>query len=152
MDGTTLQQVHEYIIITRTSLFIEHLKRNKTYIVAIQARNEVGYGAAATISATTLLAGPPDAPSITNTTVDGKQCFLQWTKPYNGESPIGIYTIYIWVTNNGNVNSWNTTETNYTLELDWAKITRSMYRRGTSTARVPLCLRSILEPEEFLKT
>ena len=57
MDGTTLQQVHEYIIITRTSLFIEHLKRNKTYIVTIQARNEVGYGAAATISATTLLAG-----------------------------------------------------------------------------------------------
>lgn len=65
--------------------------------------------------------GPPDAPSITNITVDRKQCSLQWTRPYNGESPIGIYTIYIWVTNNGNVNSWNTTETNYTLELDWGQ-------------------------------
>ncbi|KAL9965831.1 hypothetical protein ACROYT_G029682 [Oculina patagonica] len=129
MDGTSLKQVREYRKITRTSLVIKNLKRNRTYIVVIQARNEVGYGGSANISARTLLAGPPDAPSITNITVDLKQCSLQWTIPYDGESPIRIYTVYIWrftATVNGShhketLNSWNITETNYTLELDWAQ-------------------------------
>lgn len=75
-----------------------------------------------------ILTGPPDAPSVTNITVDGKQCSLQWTKPYNGESHIVMYTLYIWVfiATNGSrykerVNSWNTTKSSYTLELEWAK-------------------------------
>ncbi|KAL9965834.1 hypothetical protein ACROYT_G029686 [Oculina patagonica] len=127
MDGTTLKQVRKYRKITRTSLVVENLKRNRTYIVVIQARNEVGYGGSANISARTLLAGPPDAPSITNIAVDGKQCSLQWTIPYDGESPIRIYTLYIWVFtatvnsshHKGRLDSWNTTEANYTLELDW---------------------------------
>lgn len=69
--------------------------------------------------------GPPDAPSITNITVDGKHCSLQWTMPYNGESPIEIYTLYIWVLMGTNGSHYkerlNTTATNYTLELDWAQ-------------------------------
>lgn len=72
--------------------------------------------------------GPPDAPSVTNITVDGKQCSLQWLKPYNGKSPIVMYTVYIWVStttrgprNKERVNSWNTTESHYTKELEWAQ-------------------------------
>ena len=72
--------------------------------------------------------GPPDAPSVTNITVDGKQCSLQWTKPYNGESPIVKYTVYIWVSstmqgsrNKERANSWNTPNSSYTLDLEWAQ-------------------------------
>jgi len=72
--------------------------------------------------------GPPDAPSVTNITVDGKRCSLQWTKPYNGESPIVMYTVYIWVSTvthgslkKESVNSWNTTKSNTTVELEWAQ-------------------------------
>jgi len=72
--------------------------------------------------------GPPDAPSVTNITVNGKQCSLQWSKPYNGESPIVMYTVYIWVftttqglPNKERVNSWNTTESHYTKDLEWAQ-------------------------------
>ena len=73
-----------------------------------------------------LFLGPPDAPSITNTTVYGKRCVLQWTKPYNGESPIQFYIISVWVslTNNRShhkerPSTWNTTETTYSLDLNW---------------------------------
>ena len=57
IDGTTLKQVFTYTAITRTSLVIENLARNRTYIAEIQARNEVGYGKTANVTATTLLAG-----------------------------------------------------------------------------------------------
>jgi len=57
LDGSTLKRVFIYTAITRTSLEIEKLARNRTYIVEIQARNEVGYGETANITATTLLAG-----------------------------------------------------------------------------------------------
>ena len=56
-DGTTLKQVFTYTAITRTSLVIVNLARNRTYIAEIQARNEVGYGKTANVTATTLLAG-----------------------------------------------------------------------------------------------
>lgn len=66
--------------------------------------------------------GPPDAPCVTNITVDGRKCSLQWTKPYNGESPIVKYTVYIWVQGKKEwVKSWNTTKLNYTLDLEWAQ-------------------------------
>lgn len=57
IDGTTLEQLQEYTRITRTSLVVENLKRNWTYVVVIQARNEIGYGESVNISATTLLSG-----------------------------------------------------------------------------------------------
>ena len=57
MDGITRKRVRQYNEITTSSLVIENLKRNRTYIVMIQARNEVGYGKSANITATTLLAG-----------------------------------------------------------------------------------------------
>jgi len=56
-DDNTLKPVKQYNGITSSSLVIKNLKRNRTYIVIIQARNEVGYGKSANISATTLLAG-----------------------------------------------------------------------------------------------
>ena len=56
-DDNTLKRVWQREWITSSSLVIENLKRNRTYIVIIQARNEVGYGKSANITATTLLAG-----------------------------------------------------------------------------------------------
>ena len=56
-DAVTLKLVKQYNRTTSSSLSIENLKRNRTYIVFIQARNEVGYGKSANISATTLLEG-----------------------------------------------------------------------------------------------
>ena len=55
LDGTNIKR--ERTGITKTSLLIENLARNRTYIIEIQARNEVGYGEIASISATTLSAG-----------------------------------------------------------------------------------------------
>ena len=66
LDGITHRQEKQYTRIRTTSLLIESLKRNKTYIVAIQARNEAGYGEFANISATTLLAGTPNCYSLGN--------------------------------------------------------------------------------------
>ena len=70
--------------------------------------------------------GPPDAPSITDITITGKRCLLQWTKPYNGESAIEVYTVSVWIllaTNRSvykeRLRSWNTTETKFTLNLGW---------------------------------
>jgi len=70
--------------------------------------------------------GPPDAPSITNITINGKRCSLEWTKPYNGESTIEVYTVLVWVllATNGSIykeklRTWNTTDTKYTLDLEW---------------------------------
>ena len=57
LDGSTLKRVFIYTAITRTSIEIEKLARNRTYIVEIKARNEVGYGETANITATTLLEG-----------------------------------------------------------------------------------------------
>jgi len=57
LDGTTREQVFMYTAITKTSFKIEKLARNTTYVVEIQARNEVGYGKTANITARTLLAG-----------------------------------------------------------------------------------------------
>lgn len=76
-----------------------------------------------------IFTGPPDVPFVTNITVDGKQCSLQWTKPYNGESPIAKYTVYIWVStaaiqgsrSKEKANSWHTTKSSYTLDLEWAQ-------------------------------
>ena len=64
LDGITNRQEKQYTRRRTTSLLIENLKRNKTYIVAIQARNEAGYGEFANISATTLLAGTPNCYSL----------------------------------------------------------------------------------------
>lgn len=72
-----------------------------------------------------LSTGPPDAPRIKNITVDGKRCSLQWAKPYNGGSPVEVYTVSVWklLTGNGSKETpktWNTTETRYTLvDLEW---------------------------------
>lgn len=70
--------------------------------------------------------GPPDAPLVTKITVSGKQCLLQWREPYDGQSAITRYTVYVWVfvATSGSyskerLNSWNTTKHNYSLELDW---------------------------------
>ena len=79
------------------------------------------------LSSLSTFLGPPDAPLITNITVDGKRCLLQWTIPYNGESPIEIYTVTVWLyrASNGSdfketPNSWNTTNTMYSLmDLQW---------------------------------
>lgn len=124
-DGPFAKQI--YTAITNTSLIVKNLSRNRTYVIEIQARNEVGYGEVANISATTSLVGPPDAPSIINITVYGKSCFLQWETPYNGESSIQAYTISVWILK-GNKNEekskkwlrqWNTTKTNYKMDLKW---------------------------------
>lgn len=56
-DAITGKPIRQYDGITSSSLVIENLKRNRTYIVIIEARNEVGYGKSANVSATTLLAG-----------------------------------------------------------------------------------------------
>lgn len=57
IEGSTLKHVQDYTNIARTSLVINNLKKNSTYIVVIQGRNEVGYGESANISATTLPEG-----------------------------------------------------------------------------------------------
>ena len=57
IDAITLTRVKQCNRPTSSSLVIENLKRNRTYTVIIQARNEVGYGKSANISAKTLLAG-----------------------------------------------------------------------------------------------
>ena len=56
-DAISLKRVRQKNWITSSSLSIGNLKRNRTYIVIIQARNEVGYGKSANISATTLPEG-----------------------------------------------------------------------------------------------
>ena len=72
--------------------------------------------------------GPPDSPSISNLTVHGNNCSLQWTEPYNGKSPITMYTIHVWkiiVYLNGSlfwkkIKTWNTTKTlSLMLNLEW---------------------------------
>lgn len=75
-----------------------------------------------------VMPGPPDTPSISNITVVGKRCSLHWRKPYDGESPIITYTVYVWIptTANGSqykedLNSWNTTKMSYDLELNWGR-------------------------------
>ena len=73
------------------------------------------------------ITGPPEAPLITNITVNGIQCILQWKKPYNGESPIQMYSVSVWIllsANNGShykdrLGSWNTNGTNFTLDVEW---------------------------------
>nr|XP_058971305.1 neural cell adhesion molecule 1-B-like isoform X2 [Pocillopora verrucosa] len=127
IDSITHRQENEYTGIRNTSLLIENLRRNKTYIVFIQARNEAGYGQFANTSATTLLPGPPDTPFISNISVVGKRCSLHWRTPYNGESPIKIYIVHLWVlitaangsSHKEHLSSWNTTEMSYALDLDW---------------------------------
>ncbi|XP_068734303.1 uncharacterized protein [Montipora capricornis] len=124
-DGNSYLQ--EHAVVAGTSLLVvQNLQRNKTYSVGIQARNEVGFGETANITATTLSAGTPDAPSISNLHVEGKKCTLQWTKPCDGESPIEAYTVSVWMTlaYNGSyrktrLGSWNTTNTKYDLVLKW---------------------------------
>lgn len=54
-DGPFAKQI--YTAITNTSLIVKNLSRNRTYVIEIQARNEVGYGEVANISATTSLVG-----------------------------------------------------------------------------------------------
>ena len=55
-DGNSYLQ--EHTVVAGTSLLVvQNLQRNKTYSVGIQARNEVGYGETANITATTLSAG-----------------------------------------------------------------------------------------------
>ena len=73
------------------------------------------------------ITGPPEAPLITNITVNGIRCILQWKKPYNGESPIQMYSVSVWKllsANNGShykdrLGSWNTNGTNFTLDVEW---------------------------------
>lgn len=55
LNGTFV--IQEYDAITNTSLVIKNLADDRTYVVEIQARNDVGFGQTANISATTLLAG-----------------------------------------------------------------------------------------------
>ena len=55
LDGAIVKQ--EFPAITGTSFTIEKLARNRTYVIEIQARNEVGYGETAKTTATTLLVG-----------------------------------------------------------------------------------------------
>ncbi|XP_022796342.1 neural cell adhesion molecule 1-like isoform X2 [Stylophora pistillata] len=127
IDGITHRQENQYTGIRSASLLIENLRRNRTYIVLIKARNEAGYGPFANISVVTLLPGPPDGPSISNISVAGKHCSLHWRTPYDGESPIKIYTVYLWVLTaaaDGSpykeyFSSWNTTEISSTLDLHW---------------------------------
>ncbi|XP_067052262.1 fibronectin type III domain-containing protein 3B-like [Acropora muricata] len=119
--------LQEYILAAaRSSLVIQNLQRNKTFIVKIQARNEMGYGETANITASTSPAGPPDAPKISNVKVEGKTCTLQWTKPSDGQSPIETYTVSVWmvITNNGSeykkrMGSWNTMRMKHDLVLKW---------------------------------
>ena len=73
--------------------------------------------------------GPPDAPLVTNISVSGKQCSLQWREPYNGQSAILKYTVYVWgfvarleSYTKERLGLWNTTNLSYTLELDWDKM------------------------------
>ena len=54
-DGPFAKQI--YTAIANTSLIVKNLSRNRTYVIEIQARNEVGYGEVANISATTSLVG-----------------------------------------------------------------------------------------------
>lgn len=71
--------------------------------------------------------GPPEAPLITNITVNGNRCILQWKKPYNGESPIQMYSVSLWILVSANSSSnykerkgsWNTTGTNIILDVEW---------------------------------
>ena len=57
VDYVSNTLVQEYKKVKETSLVINKLMKNRTYFVAIQARNEVGYGKPSNVSATTLLAG-----------------------------------------------------------------------------------------------
>lgn len=54
-SGTSV--IRPFTTITETSLEIKNLARNRTYVIEIKARNVVGYGETAKISATTLSAG-----------------------------------------------------------------------------------------------
>lgn len=123
-EGSLLIQEHNAK--SERSMVIKNLSRNKTYVIGIQARNEVGYGEIRNISARTLLAGPPDPPAITNITIQGNQCLVLWAKPYNGERPIEVYTVTVWIRQASNssyhmekLNTWNTTDTEYRLDLRW---------------------------------
>ena len=69
--------------------------------------------------------GPPDAPTITNITIHGNQFLFRWTEPYDGESPIKLYTVTVWLSAGSNLHqkerpiSWNTTETKLSLDFIW---------------------------------
>ena len=55
LEGPFIRQ--SYKALTNTSLIVKNLSRNRTYVIKIQARNEIGYGQTANISATTALTG-----------------------------------------------------------------------------------------------
>ncbi|XP_074633212.1 uncharacterized protein LOC141891999 isoform X2 [Acropora palmata] len=125
-DGSLLVQKQDAI--TGRSLVIKNLSRNKTYVIGIQARNEAGYGQMANITSRTILEGPPDAPTITNITIQENYFLIRWTEPYNGESPIKLYTVTVWLisaVNNSHQTerpiSRNTTETKLSLKFKWNK-------------------------------
>ncbi|CAH3175068.1 unnamed protein product, partial [Porites lobata] len=124
---TKTQRRREIFGITVSNHYVTSLRHNTTYLVMVQARNEIGYGKSVSRNVTTLKAGPPEAPLITNITVNGIRCILQWKKPYNGESPIQMYSVSVWIllsANNGSnyknrLGSWNTNGTNFTLDVEW---------------------------------
>ena len=57
LDGITKESIKQYASIPTTSLIIKNLKKNSSYVVEIQGRNEVGYGKTAKVSGTTLPQG-----------------------------------------------------------------------------------------------
>ena len=72
--------------------------------------------------------GPPDAPTITNITIQENYFLIRWTEPYNGESPIKLYTVTVWLISTVNNShqterpiSRNTTETKLSLKFKWNK-------------------------------
>ena len=70
--------------------------------------------------------GPPDAPTITNITIQENYFLIRWTEPYNGESPIKLYTVTVWLISAVNnlqqkerPISRNTTKTKLSLKFKW---------------------------------
>ncbi|XP_022790268.1 uncharacterized protein LOC111329763 isoform X1 [Stylophora pistillata] len=150
LDGITQKLIKQYASIPATSLVIKNLKKNSSYTIEIEGRNEVGYGEAAKFIGITLPQGPPDSPSISSPTVNGNNCSLQWLEPYDGKSPITMYTLYVWKINFSSDDSlslkifktFNTTETfSAKLNLEWnqnytvAVSAWNKYGEGSSSSR-----------------
>ena len=57
LDGITQKLIKQYASIPATSLVIKNLKKNSSYTIEIEGRNEVGYGEAAKFIGITLPQG-----------------------------------------------------------------------------------------------
>ncbi|XP_067678400.1 neural cell adhesion molecule 2-like isoform X2 [Haliotis asinina] len=79
----------------RTRFLIDNLSAQVTYYISVEARNNVGYGAAAEVADTTPAVRQPSSPKVTSTrSSDHPNTYkLAWEKPETGGKPLTGYKV-----------------------------------------------------------